>query len=47
MNDEQMETLVFLWKEYGLEVDEKLTIGARTLKRKLRKYVERLPAFTE
>jgi hypothetical protein len=45
MNDEEMDDLVFLWKEYGLEDDSKLTKDAQGLKRAIRDFVQKLPKF--
>lgn len=42
MNDEEMDELVFVWKEYGTEPNCMLTKGAIELKQKVIKYVKEL-----
>lgn len=42
-----MDELVFLWKEYARERDNKLTKDAIELKQKLREFIKELPAFKE
>ena len=45
MNDEEMETLIFLWQEYAKERDIKLTKGAINLKHQIREFVKSLPTL--
>jgi len=47
MNYEDMDELVFLWKEYGKEKNSKLTKGAIKLKQQVRAFVKSLPTFKE
>ena len=46
MDKEEMDELIFLWREYGLEKNSNLTKDAIELKKEVLVFVEALPKLT-